>query len=817
VYCSNRQLLSTGPGLEPNGNGTYQVALHISPIFLLRSSTVAHSVYHTLYKASDKPEWCTEKEKKLYDILGSLWLGRESHRNHSPQKKPKMKAFDKSSTLPPAQKGSKTSSSGGPSPSKRQSLRDALLNFGKPNYAPLTPIEILPGIMSTDGVATVFQLDTRKPKTKRQVEKMEREKKKRSLSAAVRNRQMQEGARGEWQDALQPGLQEGYFGSGSGKDPNKPSLGKSLVRSGGADDFAYEQLLNLQGFRRKDRGKDVKGNATSIHTSKLDPPYPTSTKPGLSPTDKLTVRHANPFTGLLSRNQTELNVSRYDDEYPPVRRKPLDARITGGLPLSPPYPHSRSSYPTVSSPSLSSSAAAAFEDLIPMPSVHEPAPFSFPGATAEEIEAYERALQIAASNVANHLTVPPLKKSPTVQHLSENERGASKGRGDHFLALDGGLEQQAEQGWRTKDKKARRTSSLQNRHLKTPALQDLSTTPPLPPTPTYQYPSYEGPAPPPENLLQSASNRDYQSHKHPKERRTSTSISTMRGKGDTHTLQLGGGENRVFAAHTPQHCRMGKVKSAAPKAGGVTGAAAGTGVRGEEEGVKMLKRTGSGPGLALFNMSVPFVDPRELADYRRARAGLPPLKEKEGWAKQKRVEYKAPFPFKFEFESPPSTSVSESECECVWNGKSVSGGTLGKVKEGQGVNIKDTAKTGRSAKPPTEKGVSKDYTFKAVLTQLHKSLELVPCTFDLSLPPAMKEAICIVMAFLEPVLTLNAPPQFWKLPILLRVLLGLWYFVIVTWGILVVVRVVGIIGEMVGLVMVPVRGVVWVARVICGG
>jgi len=81
----------------------------------------------------------------------------------------------------------------------------------------------------------------------------------------------------------------------------------------------------------------------------------------------------------------------------------------------------------------------------------------------------------------------------------------------------------------------------------------------------------------------------------------------------------------------------------------------------------------------------------------------------------------------------------------------------------------------------------------------------------------MKEAIGIVMAFLEPVLTLNAPPQFWKLPILLRVLLGMWYFVIVTWGILVVVRIVRIIGEVVGLIMVPVRGVVWVARVICGG
>ena len=51
---------------------------------------------------------------------------------------------------------------------------------------------------------------------------------------------------------------------------------------------------------------------------------------------------------------------------------------------------------------------------------------------------------------------------------------------------------------------------------------------------------------------------------------------------------------------------------------------------------------------------------------------------------------------------------------------------------------------------------------------------------------------------------LESPPQFWKLTILLRVLLGMWYFVFVTRGILVVVRVVRIIGELVGLGMVTV-------------
>ncbi|KAF8416992.1 hypothetical protein EV426DRAFT_392980 [Tirmania nivea] len=717
----------------------------------------------------------------------------------------------------PVQKGSKTSSCG-PSPSKRQFLRDALLNFGKPNYAPLTPIEILPGIMSTDGVATVFQLDTRKPKTKRQVERMEEKKKKRSTSVAARDRQMREVARGEWQNALRPGLQEGYFGSGSGaavsertqKDPNKPSVRKSLMRSlpdDGTDEFTYEQMLKLKGFKRKDKGKDLEA------TSKLGPPYPTLTKP-ISPTDKLMVRHANPFTGLLSRNQTQLNVSKFDDVYPPGWRKQLGPEMTGGLPLSPSYPHSRYSYPAVSSPSLSGSTAAAFEDLIPMPSVNEPAPFSFPGATAEGIAAYERALQLAASSVAENLTVPQSRKLSAVQHLSENEKSASKGRGDHFLALDGGLEQQAEQERRTKHKKApssTRTSSLQDRHLQTPELQNLSTTPPpLPRLPC------RGPAPLPEDLLQSASNMDHRLHRHRRERRTSTSISTMRGKGDTLMLQLEGEENRISAAHTPQHRRMERVNSLIPKAGRVTGAAAKTGVRERREESRMPKRVGPGTGLALFNMSVPFIDPRELADYRRTRAGLPPLREKEGWVKQ-RVE----FPFNFGFNSPSSTSVSESECEYAWEGQRASSGALTKVKEGKAAKIKDTKaakKAEHSGKPSTAKtGLGKDYSFKSVLTQLLKSLQLVPPTFDLSLPLAMKEAIGIVMAFLEPVLTLNAPSQFWKLPILLRVLFGMWYFVIVTWGVLVVVKVVRIIGAVVGLVMVPVRGVVWVAKVICGG
>lgn len=664
--------------------------------------------------------------------------------------------------------------------------------------------------MSTDGVATVFQLDTRKPKTKRQVEKLEEKKKKRFVSAAVRDSQMREVSRAEWQDALQSELRDRYFGSGSAstvsessqKDPNKPSVRKSLMRSlldDGTDDFTHEQMLNLKGFKRKDKGKDPK----------------TSAKPVLSPTDQLTVRHANPFTGLLSRNQTELNVSKSSDGNPPIRRKLFDAKMTGGLPLSPPYPHSRYCYPAISSPSLSSSTATAFEDLVPMPSVHEPAPFSFPGATAEEIDAYERASQAAASNIAKNLTMPLSKKSSTVQNLSENEKSASKARGDHFLALDGGLEQQAEQERRTKHKQARnstRTSSLQDRHLQTPVLHKLSTTPP--PLP---YLPYENPGPPPEDLLQSASNRDHRLHKHHRERRTSTSTSTMKGKGDTHMLQLEGEENKISVAHIPQLRRMEKVKSPFPRAGGATGAAASTGVRGKGEETKMPKRAGSRPGLALFNMSVPFIGPRELEDYRRARAGLPPLREKEGWVKQK-VEYRAPFPFKFEFESPPSTSVSGSECEYAWEGQRVSGGTLAKVKGDMAAKIKETKKAEHPSKPSMEKtGVGKDYSFKSVLTQLLKSLQLVPSTFDLSLPPAMKEGIGIVMAFLEPVLTLNAPPQFWKLPILLRVLLGMWYFVVVTWGILVVVRVVRIIGEVVGLVMVPVRGVVWVARVICGG
>ena len=134
------------------------------------------------------------------------------------------------------------------------------------------------------------------------------------------------------------------------------------------------------------------------------------------------------------------------------------------------------------------------------------------------------------------------------------------------------------------------------------------------------------------------------------------------------------------------------------------------------------------------------------------------------------------------------------------------------------IQLKAVEQAEKYTESSTEKtGVATEYSFTSVLTQLLQSLQLLPSTFDFSPPPAMKEAIGIAMAFLEPVLTLNAPPQFWKLPILLRVLLGMWYFVIVTWGILVVVRVVRIIGEVVGLVMVPVRGVVWVAKVICGG
>src|SRR5690606_18074848 len=80
-----------------------------------------------------------------------------------------------------------------PHHSKKHAILDTLLNFGKSTYVPLTPIEIMPGVMSTDGVATVFQLDTRKPR-----------KVKASSSSNARAASMSAQQPARWVDALRP-------------------------------------------------------------------------------------------------------------------------------------------------------------------------------------------------------------------------------------------------------------------------------------------------------------------------------------------------------------------------------------------------------------------------------------------------------------------------------------------------------------------------------------------------------------------------------------------------------------------------------------
>lgn len=669
------------------------------------------------------------------------------------------------------------SNSFGASPSKKQTIIDTLLNFGKPAYAPLTPIEILPGIMSNDGVATVFQLDTRKPRTQKQAAKMSARKRSASAVAAPQ----------PWQDALMPSSNRGESYSGTGSTSASMNDSSNMMRASttaGMGDCSYQKTVGSKCHKKKEREKTWVSN----NPSNYDPPYSHS-KPELSPTDKLTVKHANPFTGLLSRNQTQLNISRSPDRYAHRRRNISHASTNSRPPPDPPYPHFPYEYPADNPLNFSE---AMLEDLIPMPSVHEPAPFSFPGATAEEIDAYERGVETATTNVANHLAVPTSRKPATIPG---NERSTTNSNAGHFLVLDGGLEQQPELA-RQKRNCSTRANSLQDRHLQIPQLQKNNNIRPCPMC-------CQESAPQSENLL-SVSSMDHRPHRSKRGQPTYTSTCTMNKKGETHMPLLENGENKATARPKAQHCQMEKMRLSTIGAEKKTDAAARRDVTKKGGKVKFPRKTGLGPGLAFFDTSVPFIHPRQLAEYRRARAGLPPLKTEEGImkrAEKKRLEHRSPFPFKLDFDSPSGETVTESESEQenkkVLCSRPVSDSTKSGPSRNRDINYSTTPKT-----------LPMSFTSSTPFT--------IPLGIDFSIGSAIQKALHTGVTFLEPLLTLNAPPQLWGLPILLRVLLGLWYFIIVTWGILILIRVGRIVSEVVGLVMVPVRGVIWVGRVVCG-
>ncbi|KAF8463990.1 hypothetical protein BDZ91DRAFT_260883 [Kalaharituber pfeilii] len=494
---------------------------------------------------------------------------------HEEREQPKM-------TTPAAPKGLNPAPP--PTPSKRQSILDTLLNFGKPTYVPLTPIEILPGIMSTDGVAKVFQLDTRKPRTQRQAAK-------RAAQKAANHRK--EGQQ-QWEHAPNTG---GYFDT-SGNWAER----KTKNHLGDEETGSHKS----KGFRNGFKIKDFNQNGPHV-------------------------RHANPFTGLLSRNQTELNIPKYSDGPSSKGRSILKAKMSGGLPPSPPYPHQR--LPAVSTPNLN--AIPVLEGLIPMPSVHEPSPFSFPGATAEEIDAYERAREAAAADVAQNLSVPCYRKVPTMHHLSENEKGVVSSKRESFLVLDGGQEQQLGQEHRKHKRRhiGARSSSLQDRHLQTPLRKATTVTwPPYPLSISDLAPLQHQTTPDVKEKgsrrpLQSASNKDHRQSK-AREQPISTSTSTMRGEGAI-PMGLSDGmdkKTRVFPTK--------KKPLVAKEANIATSVAANTVIpnhnltRIDYGGER--RQSNSGQQDLMFLEKMPIINPRQLAEYRRARAGLPPLTDKEG-------------------------------------------------------------------------------------------------------------------------------------------------------------------------------------------
>ncbi|KAI5783849.1 hypothetical protein DFH27DRAFT_528669 [Peziza echinospora] len=721
-------------------------------------------------------------------------------------------------------------------PSKRQSLFDTIIHFGRPNYAPLTPIEILPGIMSTDGVAAVFQLDTRKPKTHKQ-----------KTRAALVTQQT------NGQDVSRKLEEVGYFdtaarrmSTGTVTGAEKASIKKSFIRAlvdDGRDDFSYERAVQASKKKKKDKKGDIL----------------LQNKGGVSPTDKLTVRHANPFTGVLSRNQTELNISKYMTEAASTGNavdggKGNKTRIRGS---SPPYPHGSPErgyardyykhYSTVSTPNLMPTAFE--EDLVPMPSVHEPAPFSFPGATAEEIDAYERALGIAARNVASNMSMPPSRVHSTTHHENSNggtrvagqEQTRTQSKADSFLGLDGGLEEQQDHeqqrtGRILHPRLNHRQSSLQDRHLHQPNAPQPSP-PPQPPHPLLR--AFTIPPAAQRHHYRSRSGQTLNSLQEetlptssPPEQPISTSTSTM-AKGTATT----GGSTATLLGPPPPSSRTRKKSKPAPPAA-VTGIGKSpispTVLAGE---IRFPKK---GPALKFFD-TMPFVDPRGLAEYRRARAGLPPLRAREGWVSPAAGIFPPSTPTGSE-EGGRRTPPEDDEFVIVptISIKSSSSSLSSSSTKSRKSNPPPSPPPPSSDSPPPSPSPSPTPTtteeppspppptdpqpsLQSILTSL-----LFPPAPTAPPPPLLPESLSIplptippllthILSSLSPLVTGKIPRQFFELPTVVQVLVGCWYVLFVTWVVVVLARCVGVVVWCLGVLGGVGKGVGWVWWVVWGG
>ncbi|KAI9774555.1 MAG: hypothetical protein M1840_002804 [Geoglossum simile] len=280
----------------------------------------------------------------------------------------------------------------------------------------LEPVEVAPGIMSTDATAIVFELDPRRTKS--------------------------------WS----PRKQNNKEGGGDGKEKTLPMWRaiRAAHDDDGTDDFSKHpaRVATTSYFEKRDRRRDE----ARVNRLKAEEQSARGRRRGRmrDSADYLTVRFVNPATGLVSpslvsdtttpsppetsrdagdekrpnqlaeRKRNERNIEELKRLQGDVIRAKSSQWNVAQTPMLSPIPQSSGTTSPAGRGAPNPTVALGDRFVLHMPSAQEPCPFEHPGKTSEQILAYQQGVEAARRRASGGLVDPSTPPSP--RSTSPNER-----------------------------------------------------------------------------------------------------------------------------------------------------------------------------------------------------------------------------------------------------------------------------------------------------------------------------------------------------------------------------------------------------------
>ncbi|KAI9775855.1 MAG: hypothetical protein M1839_000729 [Geoglossum umbratile] len=288
-----------------------------------------------------------------------------------------------------------------------------------PHSGVLEPIEVAPGIMSTDATAIVFELDPRRTKSSKQ-----------------KNRRVD-------------GDEKGMTGSGL---PVWRTI-RAAHEDDGTDDFSKHpaRVATTSYFEKRDRRRE---EARVNHLRAEEQTARGRRARMRDSADYLTVRFVNPATGLVSPSvvsdttapsppetsgyiggerllSREAEKQRNERDIEELRRQQGDIIRTRSsrwnvaqTPILSPVPQSSGTTSPARRGASNPTVAPGDRFVLHMPSAQEPCPFEYPGKTSEQILAYQQGVEAARRRASGGLVDPSTPPSP--RPTSPNEQHSTR-------------------------------------------------------------------------------------------------------------------------------------------------------------------------------------------------------------------------------------------------------------------------------------------------------------------------------------------------------------------------------------------------------